>query len=41
MTYLKRVCYSDESWICGKGGGLHFVRKYEDEILPEKYYELR
>ena len=41
MSYLKRICYSDESWICVKGGGLKFARKYENELLPEKYYDLR
>ena len=39
--YLKSICYSEESWICVKGGGLQFVRKYENELLPEKYYDLR
>ena len=41
LKELNRICYSDESWICAKGGGLEFVRRYENEILEEKYYDLR
>ena len=29
------------SRIFRQGTGLHYARRYENEILPEKYYDLR
>ena len=44
---LKNLCLTSNvsaTWInrdlC-QGRGLQFVRKYENELLPEKYYDLR